>query len=275
MMHEAVTVDYSRYKELKLDLRDRIMTLTLSNPGRKNAVTPVMNAELATIWDDLWVDPEVSVIIFTGEGDAFCSGADLKALNAEFTSGEKPRNVVNPVTRVAKKHVMGILECEKPILAKVRGPAYGMGVNLAMACDMVFVSENARLCDSHVTAGMVAGDGGVLLWPLAIGIHRAKEYLMTGTPIPGPVAAEIGLVNRCLPDDELDAHVQAMAEKLRDLPPLAVNYTKMALNVALKQMTQAAFETSLAYEAYTMQSADFIEATTAFMEKRKGNYTGS
>jgi len=144
-----------------------------------------------------------------------------------------------------------------------------------MACDMVFVSENARLCDSHVTAGMVAGDGGVLLWPLAIGIHRAKEYLMTGTPIPGPVAAEIGLVNRCLPDDELDAHVQAMAEKLRDLPPLAVNYTKMALNVALKQMTQAAFETSLAYETFTMQSNDFIEATTAFMEKRKGNYTGS
>jgi enoyl-CoA hydratase len=275
MMHDAVTVDYARYKELKLDLRDRIMTLTLSNPGRKNAVTPVMNAELATIWDDLWLDSNVSVIIFTGEGDAFCSGADLKALNAEFTSGAKPRNVVNPVTRVAKKHVMGILECEKPILAKVRGPAYGMGVNLAMACDMVFVSDNARLCDSHVTAGMVAGDGGVLLWPLAIGIHRAKEYLMTGTPIPGPVAAEIGLVNRCLPDDELDAHVQAMAEKLRDLPPLAVNYTKMALNVALKQMTQAAFETSLAYEAYTMQSADFIEATTAFMEKRKGVYTGS
>ena len=275
MMHDKPTVDYSRYKELKLDLRDRIMTLTLSNPGRKNAVTPVMNAELATIWDDLWLDPEVSVIIFTGEGDAFCSGADLKALNAEFTSETKPRNVVNPVTRVAKKHVMGILECEKPVLAKVRGPAYGMGVNLAMACDMVFVSENARLCDSHVTAGMVAGDGGVLLWPLAIGIHRAKEYLMTGTPIPGPVAAEIGLVNRCLPDDELDAHVQAMAEKLRDLPPLAVNYTKMALNVALKQMTQAAFETSLAYEAYTMQSKDFIEATTAFMEKRKGNYTGS
>ncbi len=275
MMHDAVTVDYSRYKELKLDLRDRIMTLTLSNPGRKNAVTPVMNAELATIWDDLWLDPEVSVIIFTGEGDAFCSGADLKALNAEFTSATKPRNVVNPVTRVAKKHVMGILECEKPILAKVRGPAYGMGVTLAMACDMVFVSENARLCDSHVKAGMVAGDGGVLLWPLAIGIHRAKEYLMTGTPIPGTVAAEIGLVNRCLPDDELDAHVQAMAEKLRDLPPHAVNYTKMALNVALKQMTQAAFETSLAYETYTMQTADFIEATTAFMEKRKGNYTGS
>ncbi len=275
MMHDKPTVDYSKYKELKLDLRDRIMTLTLSNPGRKNAVTPVMNAELATIWDDLWLDPEVSVIIFTGEGDAFCSGADLKALNAEFTSDVKPRNVVNPVTRVAKKHVLGILECEKPVLAKVRGPAYGMGVNLAMACDMVFVSETARLCDSHVTAGMVAGDGGVLLWPLAIGIHRAKEYLMTGTPIPGPVAAEIGLVNRCLPDAELDAHVQAMAEKLRDLPPLAVNYTKMALNVALKQMTQSAFETSLAYETFTMQSNDFIEATTAFMEKRKGNYTGS
>jgi enoyl-CoA hydratase len=275
MMHDRVTVDYSRYKELKLDLRDRIMTLTLSNPGRKNAVTGVMNAELALIWDDLWLDPEVSVIILTGEGDAFCAGADLNALNAEFTSGEKPRNAVNPVTRVAKKHVMGILDCEKPVLAKVRGPAYGMGVNMALACDMVFVSENARLCDSHVKAGMAAGDGGALLWPLAIGLHRAKEYLMTGEPIPGPVAAEIGLVNRCLPDDQLDAHVQAMAEKLRDLPPHAVNYTKAALNVGLKQIAQSAFETSLAYELYTMKTNDFIEATSAFMEKRKGVYTGN
>jgi enoyl-CoA hydratase len=122
---------------------------------------------------------------------------------------------------------------------------------------------------------MAAGDGGALLWPLAIGFHRAKEYLMTGEPIPGPVAAEIGLVNRCLPDDQLDAHVQAMAEKLRDLPPHAVNYTKAALNVGLKQMAQSAFETSLAYELYTMQTDDFTEATTAFLEKRKGVFTGN
>jgi enoyl-CoA hydratase len=170
--------------------------------------------------------------------------------------------------------VMYVLDCPKPTLAKVRGVAYGLGVNLALACDMVFVSEEARLCDSHIKAGMVAGDGGVLLWPLLVGMHRAKEYLMTGEPIPGPIAAEIGLVNRCVPGDLLDAEVHAMAQKLRALPPIAVNRTKMALNLAMRQMTGPAFETSHAWELLSMTSEDFGEATRAFVEKRKGVYSG-
>ncbi|MBV9509150.1 MAG: hypothetical protein JO303_02570, partial [Caulobacteraceae bacterium] len=146
---------------------------------------------------------------------------------------------------------------------------------LALGCDMVFAAEGARLCDSHVKAGMVAGDGGVPLWPLLVGMHRAKEYLMTGEPVPAETAERIGLINRCLPDDQLDAHVQAMAEKLRDLPPHAVAYTKASLNVALRQMTASGFETSLAYEIYTMGMNDCKEATRAFVEKRKGVFTGS
>ncbi|HEY4125086.1 MAG TPA: enoyl-CoA hydratase-related protein, partial [Rhizomicrobium sp.] len=140
---------------------------------------------------------------------------------------------------------------------------------------MVFAADTARLCDSHVKAGMVAGDGGVLLWPLAVGMHRAKEYLMTGEPVPAKTAEAIGLINRALPEAELDAHVQAMAEKLRDLPPHAVNYTKMSLNLALKHMTSTAFEASLAYEVYSMGMNDFKEATTAFVQKRKGEFKGN
>jgi enoyl-CoA hydratase len=183
--------------------------------------------------------------------------------------------VVNTLSRSARRHVYGIMDCEKPVIAKVRGVAYGMGVNLALACDMVFVSNSARLCDSHVKAGMVAGDGGVLLWPLLVGIHRAKEYLMTGEPIPGPVAEQINLVNRSLPDDQLDSYVDAMARKLRDLPPHAVNYTKSSLNIALRQMTQSAFEASVGYQMYSMTMGDFREATSAFVERRKGIFTGT
>jgi enoyl-CoA hydratase len=268
----AKNIDYSNYSALKLNLVNRILTVTLSNPGRKNAVSPQMSEELSRIWDDIWLDDNVSVAILTGDGDSFCSGVDLNTLSTVPREG--PPTFVNAITRSARKHVMGIVECEKPIIAKVRGPAYGMGVNMALACDMVFVSESAVLCDSHVKAGMVAGDGGVLLWPLAIGLHRAKEYLMTGEPIPGPVAAQIGLVNRCLSDDALDAHVQETAEKLRDLPPHAVNYTKVSLNVVLKQMTQSAFEASLAYELYSMQTMDFVEAGDAFKAKRRGHFQG-
>ncbi|MET0984528.1 MAG: enoyl-CoA hydratase-related protein [Steroidobacteraceae bacterium] len=267
------TYDYSRYKGLQLSKNDGIMTITISNPGKKNAITPQQNNELTQIWDDVWLDPDVRVIILTGAGKDFCSGADVSALanGVLDTTGFQP---VNPVSRTAKKHLYGILDCEKPVLAKVRGVAYGVGVNMALACDMVFAAQGARFCDSHVKAGMVAGDGGVLLWPLLVGMHRAKQYLMTGEPVAAEKAAEIGLINACLPDEELDAHVLKMAGTLRDLPPHAVNYTKMALNTSLRQMAGAAFEMSLAYEIYSMGMKDFKEATTAFVERRKGKFEG-
>jgi enoyl-CoA hydratase len=269
----TIDVDYAKYEELKLALQDGIMTLTLSNPGKRNAITAQMSLELTTIWDDLWLDPEVKVIILTGEGADFCSGFDVGVMGKRAGSG-RPPGPVHPVSRNARKHVFGIIECEKPVIAKVKGVAYGLGVNLALACDFAFVTEDARLCDSHVRAGMVAGDGGVLLWPLAIGLQRAKEYLMTGDPISGKVAGEIGLINRAMPSAELDAYVQAMAEKLRDLPPHAVNYTKTSLNVLLKQLASSAFEASVAYEVYTMSTADHKEAVKAMSEKRKGHYIG-
>jgi enoyl-CoA hydratase len=271
---------YAHYTGLGLSLVDGIMTVTLSNPGRKNAITARQGDELVTIWDDLWEDPEVGVIILTGEGADFCSGADVSRLAAKAEQGgaQNPEvdqvKPVNPTSRKARKHVYGILECEKPVIAKVRGVAYGLGVNLALACDMVFAAPGSRFCDSHVKMGLVAGDGGVLLWPLLVGMHRAKEYLMTGEPVPAEKAADIGLINGCIADDQLDAHVQALAEKLRDLPPHAVNYTKAALNVAMRQMTGAAFEMSLGYEIYTMKTNDFREATQAMIGKRKGRFRG-
>jgi enoyl-CoA hydratase len=268
-------LDYSRYQALKLSLKDGIMTVMLSNPARRNAVTARMSDELATIWEDLLIDPDVKAIIFTGEGKDFCSGADIGGLVGGPGDSEQQVSYVNRATRYARKHVIGILDCEKPVIAKVRGVAYGMGLSMALACDMVFASDNARLCDSHVKIGLVAGDGGVLLWPLAVGIHRAKEYLMTGEPLDAKKAEEIGLINRCLPDDQLDQHVQNMVEKLSALPPHAVNYTKASLNLVLKQLASTPFEASLAYEVYTMRMDDVGEATKAFMEKRKGRYTGN
>lgn len=267
-------VDYSKYQALKLDLRDGVMTVTLSNPGKRNAINAQASEELCHIWDDLHVDPQVQVIILTGEGDSFCSGADVSAL-ADAAQGERRKSLTNASSRLARKQLMSMLDCEKPILAKVRGVAYGLGLTLALACDMVFAAEGTRLCDSHVKVGLVAGDGGVLLWPMAVGIHRAKEYLMTGEPMTADVAERIGLINRALPDDKLDAHVLAFVEKLKALPPHAVNYTKHALNQVLRQVGQAAFETSLGYEVYSMGMNDVAEATRAMVEKRKGNYTGT
>lgn len=262
---------------IRVSNADGIATVTIDHGARKNALTRLMARELAVLWDQLAEDPAVAVIVLTGAGQDFCAGADFSdpANLPEDEAGEAPRGQpVNWVTRAARRHVMGIMDCEKPVIAKVRGAAYGMGASMALACDMVFAGSSARFCDSHVKMGLAAGDGGVLLWPLAIGIHRAKEYLMTGAPVSAAVAASIGLITRCLPDEELDPHVQAFAERLLDLPPHAVNYTKMALNLAIKQMTGAAFEASLAYELYTMKMGDSKEAVEAFLEKRPGIFKG-
>ncbi|HJT41430.1 MAG TPA: enoyl-CoA hydratase-related protein [Sphingobium sp.] len=262
--------DYSRYSGLLLEKRDGVMTITLSNPGRRNATTPEISMELTTIWDDVWQDDDVKVIVLQGEGKDFCAGADTGRLKTR----EDAPSPLFEMTRKAKKHALRIIDCEKPVIAKVRGVAYGIGLTLALAADLVYASEDARFCDPHVKLGMVAGDGGVLLWPAMGAFRRAKEALLLGETVSAMDALEIGLINRVLPDDQLDDHVATIARRLCDMPSHAVNYTKASLNVALKQMTGAAFETSVAYQAYSMKTDDFKEATKAFVEKRKGDFKG-
>ncbi|KHK88984.1 enoyl-CoA hydratase/isomerase family protein [Novosphingobium malaysiense] len=263
--------DYTRYTALQLDKQEGLLTITLSNPGKRNATTPQMSSELTTIWDDAWQDPEVRVILIQGDGADFCAGADTSRLGGNRYSGNTP---VFPMTRNAKKHAYGIIDCEKPVVAKVRGVAYGVGVTLALAADLTYASETARFCDSHVKLGMATGDGGVLLWPAMGALRRAKEALLLGDVIPAQEAADLGLINRALPDDELDAHVDAIIERLLALPPHAMSYSKVSLNLALKQMTGTAFEASAAYQAYTMKTEDFLEAGQALREKRKGDFKG-
>lgn len=266
------SIDYDRYKALKLDLDEKgILTITLSNPGKRNAMNGTMNQELVHIFDDAWADDDVKVIVLTGDGGDFCSGADVSGM----ASGKKREgHPVYRISREGKRHFYSMLDCEKPIISKVRGVAYGAGVNLAMGADMVYAAEGARFCDSHVKVGLVAGDGGGAIWPFLIGFNKAKEFLMTGEPIYAEKAAELGLINHCLPDDELDAAVQAMAEKLIALPPLAVNYTKAAINSMLKSFMGTAFDTGMAYECASQLTQDHKEATQAFMEKREGKFVG-
>ncbi|MAC56763.1 MAG: enoyl-CoA hydratase [Novosphingobium sp.] len=264
-------LDPSEYEWIKISKDDGVATLTLSNPRRKNAVTRPMHKEIERIWDDVDRDDDIRVVILTGEGDAFCAGTDLSMQDSENQSGRKGR----PPTKSARRLFWNMLDSEKPIIAKVRGPAYGVGVNIALACDMVIASEGARFCDSHVRMGIAPGDGGAALFPLLLGFHRAKEYLMLGEPIPAPKAAEIGLINYCVPDEELDAVVDGYARRLAVGAPLAISYGKMSVNLLLKQMTAGAFETSLAYDQLTLFTEDHKEGARAFLEKRDPVFRGS
>ena len=264
-------IDASSYEWLRIEKADGIATVTMVNPRRKNAVTRPMHKEIERVWDDIDRDDDINVSVLTGEGDAFCAGTDLSMQDAQNEAGRKGR----PPTKSARKLFWNMLDAEKPIIAKVRGPAYGVGISIALACDMVIAAKGARFCDSHVRMGIVPGDGGAALIPLLIGFHRAKEYLMLGEAIPAEKAVELGLINYCVEPDDLDSFVDDYARRLSAGSPLAISYAKMSVNVMLKQMTAGAFETSLAYDQLTLFTDDHKEGARAFMEKRDPNFTGS
>lgn len=264
-------IDPANYEWIKIEKDAGVCTLTLNNPRRKNAVSRPMHKEIERIWDDVDRDDDINVVVLTGEGDAFCAGTDLSVQDSENEGGRKGR----PPTKSARRLFWNMLDSEKPIIAKVRGPAYGVGISIALACDMVIAAEGAKFCDSHVRMGIAPGDGGAALIPLLIGFHKAKEYLMLGEPIPADKAAEIGLINYCVPAAELDGVVDGYARRLAKGAPLAISYAKMSVNLLLKQMTAGAFETSLAYDQLTLFTDDHKEGARAFLEKRDPVFKGS
>jgi enoyl-CoA hydratase len=171
----------------------------------------------------------------------------------------------------AKKIVFGLLDCEKPVIAKLNGQAIGLGATLAHFCDVIFAAKGARIADPHVLAGMV-GDGGAVIWPQLIGYARAKEYLMTGDSILAEDAERMGLLNHAVDAADLDVTVDAFAARLASGAVQAIRYTKTSVNIGLRQLAHSILDASLAYEALTNFSTHHQEAMSAFLEKRKPNF---
>lgn len=262
-------VDFARYTRIKVSRRDRVLTLALSNPALMNAVDGKMHRELSRVFLDAADDPDSDIVVLAGDGNAFSAGGDLNWMKRGFEAGEK-----GPDAAEAKRIVFSLLDLEKPIIAKVRGPAVGLGATIALMCDVIFASDNASFADPHVKAGIVAGDGGAIIWPQLVGYARAKEYLMTGDPVPAAEAERIGLVNHVVPDAELDSRVDAFAERLAGGAVQAIKYTKVSVNIGLKQLAHSILDTSIGYEMLTFTTEDHKEAVRSFLEKRKPSFTG-
>jgi enoyl-CoA hydratase len=259
------------YERIQWSRAGRVLTLTLSNPEKLNAVDARMHLELAHVFRDAQADPDSDVVVLTGAGNAFSAGGDIDWLAGASKSGGSSKG---PSAVEGKEIVFSLLDMEKPLVAKVRGPAIGLGCTLALFCDVIFAAESARFADPHVRVGVVAGDGGAIIWPQLIGYARAKEYLMTGDPITGADAARMGLINHAVPDGELDARADAFAARLANGPIQAIKYTKVSVNIGLKQLAHTILDTSIAYEMLTFATEDHREAVSAFVEKRKPKFTG-
>lgn len=261
-------MDYSQYRRIKVERQGRLLTLTLNRPEVLNAVDGQMQLELAQIFYDVNLDQDVDVVMLTGAGKAFCAGGDINWLGETTDAGASPSMLDG------KRVVFGLLDLEKPIIAKVRGPCVGLGATVALLCDIIIASDDVRIGDPHVKVGIVAGDGGAVIWPQLIGYAKAKEYLITGDLIGAVEAERIGLINHVVPEADLDAKAQAVADKLLRGATLAIRYTKVATNIGLKMVAQAVMDASVAYETVTFHSQDHREAVAAFREKRRPVFTG-
>ncbi|MEW5420929.1 enoyl-CoA hydratase/isomerase family protein [Amorphus sp. 3PC139-8] len=258
------------YTMLRFERRGRILTIVLDDPERLNAVNPAMHHELARVFLDAADDAGSDIIVLTGAGRAFSAGGDLVRMKEVARA---PATFLSDLPS-AKRVIFSLLDLEKPIVARINGPAVGLGATLALCCDVSFMADTAKIGDPHVAAGLVAGDGGAAIWPQLVGFARAKEYLMTGDLLDGSTAEKIGLVNHCVPAGELDQHVDAFCDRLAAGATRAIRWTKTVANAELKRIAGAALDAGLAYEALSVHSKDHGEAVDAFLEKRRPNFTG-
>lgn len=247
---------------------DGVLLVTFDRPDRRNALSPEMHEEIAPLFGRIATDRAVRVVVVTGAGTkAFCVGADFGGMDQNLEAGYPDGN---PGLMIGSMQVVqSQLHVPQPMIAAVNGDAMGLGATLALFCDMVFLADDARIADPHVKAGIVAGDGGAILWPLLLGLHRGKEFLLTGDMMTGAEAYEHGLVNHLLPRAEVLPAAMALAKRLAHGPQVAIQFNKRLANAALVDRVNRVLDASLAMEAITFATADHREAVRAFLDKRE------
>lgn len=248
-----------------------VLTITLNRPHRHNAVTGQMHREFHHALSIAGDDPAVRVVVIRGAGASFCSGADVR----DFVPTSPPPSPAQRAVDVMRGRdlVEAMLAVKQPIVAAVRGYAMGLGATIALFSDVVVASETAIFADTHVNIGVVAGDGGAVMWPLLAGLGRARYHLLTGERVTGALAAEWGLVYKVVPDGELNAEADTVIAKLAGMAPMALRGTKATLNRIVRQQVELVLDYGLWAEAVTFLSEDHSEATTAFAQKRRPTFS--
>jgi 2-(1,2-epoxy-1,2-dihydrophenyl)acetyl-CoA isomerase len=246
-----------------------IVTITLNRPEKKNAANGTMWAELLATFREIAESSDDRVVVITGAGGAFCSGADLWAPS----DGRPPKHqlaAMRHITDVA----LALHRIPQPVIAKVRGVAVGAGCNLALGCDLVVASDNARFSEIFSKRGLSLDFGGSWLLPRRVGLHRAKELAFFADIIDAAEAERIGLVNRVVPDAELDAFVDDWAQRLLQTPPIAVAMSKRMLDNAMNVTFEEALDDEGQSQTINFGTKDTPEAIKAFMEKRTPKFEG-
>ncbi|MEM9939927.1 MAG: enoyl-CoA hydratase-related protein [Pseudomonadota bacterium] len=264
---DITTAEYTRFTFAR---QNGILTAAITSDHPVNGVDAAMHEELGRVFTDLQRDSDSDIIILTGKGRAFCAGGDFDWFDEQISDPGKFRDIAWE----AKRIVTSILDMEKPIICRLNGAAAGLGATIALLCDMIVADETARIGDPHVKVGLVAGDGGAVIWPQLIGFAKAKELLMTGDLLTAKEAQDLGLINYAVPADQLDTKVNELVTKLQGNPKWAVRWTKTVTNIPLRALAAQMMDASVGWESVSNYMDDRKEAVDAFREKRAPKLTG-
>jgi enoyl-CoA hydratase len=268
MPKEPALSRYEHYEHLLTEFVDEgILQITMHSPGRLNAAHAGMHRELAEIWRDVDDDPDTDVALLTGSNGVFSAGGDLdlvKEMSEDF-------DVLSRVWKEARDLVYNVINCSKPIVSAMQGPAVGAGLAAGLLADISVAAKDARIIDGHTRLGVAAGDHAAIIWPLLCGMAKAKYHLLLCEKVTGEEAERIGLVSLTVPDEEVQDAARSVAVRLRDGSPTALRWTKYALNNWLR-MAGPTFDTSLALEFLGFTGPDIREGRQAVVEKRRPRF---
>ena len=258
------------YETLLVEQSGALTTVTLNRPAKRNAINARMFSELGAAFAGIAADASVRAFVLTGAGGHFSSGVDLSAIEEMPRSPEEMRRRMEGIHTVMK----AIFSCPKPGVAAVRGHAAGGGANLALACDLVVMADDARFAELFVRRGLVMDMSGTFTLPRSVGLHRAKELALLGETIDAVRAYEIGIANRVVPSEEVGAVAADLAGRLASGPPVAIRLMKRALNESFAKSFDEVLEQESLHQSIAFSTRDVQEAVAAFFEKRPPDFTG-
>lgn len=259
-----MSAGYEKFETLLVESEGAIRIVTMNRPEALNAADATMHRELAKVWSELAEDVECRVVILTGAGRAFSAGGDIPRMVAT----QNDPSIQDEVFAEARKTVMGMIELPQPLIAAVNGPAVGLGASLVSLCDLAIASEKAFLADPHLGVGLVPADGAALLWPMMIGLMRAKEYVFTGARIPAAKAYDLGLFNEVVTPELVLPTAMELARKLAERPARAMRDTKRLMNVHTARALVGLLDQALACEQASVNSVEHAELTRKLVESK-------